>query len=104
MSYQRRAWAIAACLLISTATLAQVDSARLEHAADEPENWLTYSGTYRGQRHTSLRQVRRNNVADLELAWVFQSRSLESLETTPLVVDGIMYLTEPPSTVTAVAR
>jgi alcohol dehydrogenase (cytochrome c) len=89
------------CLSASAGALAQVDAERMLNAAAEPENWLTYSGSYKSQRHTTLRQIRRNNVADLELAWVFQSRSLESLETTPLVVDGIMYLTEPPNTAIA---
>jgi alcohol dehydrogenase (cytochrome c) len=48
-----------------------------------------------------LRQVRPANVTELELKWVHQAQSLESFETTPLVVDGIMYLTEAPNTAVA---
>lgn len=80
---------------------AQVDAGRLENAAAEPQNWLTYSGSYMSQRHTALRQIRRTNIDDLELKWIFQARSLENFETTPLVVDGVMYLTEPPNTAIA---
>lgn len=74
---------------------------RLLNAAAEPHNWLTYSGTYESQRHSSLRQIRPGNVTDLALKWVHQAQSLESFETTPLVVDGIMYLTEAPNTAVA---
>jgi alcohol dehydrogenase (cytochrome c) len=74
---------------------------RLLNAAAEPHNWLTYSGSYASQRHSLLREIRPANVADLELQWVHQAQSLESFETTPLVVDGIMYLTEAPNTAVA---
>ena len=81
--------------------LAQVTPERIRNAADEPHNWLTYSGGYHGQRHTGLRQIAPGNVNELELKWVHQANSLEVFETSPLVVDGIMYLTEPPNTVVA---
>ena len=57
----------------------------------------TYSGDYAGQRYSLLDQITPANVKNLELKWVFQARSLEKFETTPLVVDGIMYLTEAPN-------
>ncbi len=81
--------------------LAQVTAERIRNAADEPHNWLTYSGGYHGQRHTGLGQIAPGNVNELELKWVHQANSLEVFETSPLVVDGIMYLTEPPNTVVA---
>lgn len=80
---------------------AQVTAERLLAASAEPHNWLTYSGSYSSQRHSLLRHIRPDNVDDLELKWVFQAQSLESFETTPLVVDGIMYLTEAPNTAVA---
>ncbi len=80
---------------------AQVTFERLLNAADEPQNWLTYSGGYQSQRHTRLDQITADNVSDLELQWVFQAQSLQAFQTTPLVVDGIMYLTEAPNTVVA---
>ena len=64
---------------------------RIVRAYDQPENWLTYSGTYMSQRHSALAQVSAANAKDLTLKWVFQSRSLEKHEVTPLVVDGVMY-------------
>jgi alcohol dehydrogenase (cytochrome c) len=78
-----------------------VTSGRLARAASEPQNWLTYSGNLYSQRYSPLDQVTRDNVRNLELQWVFQPRSLEKFEATPLVVDGIMYLTEPPNNVVA---
>jgi alcohol dehydrogenase (cytochrome c) len=81
---------------------AQVTPERLLHATDEPQNWLTYSGSYASQRHSLLKQVSPSNVKNLELKWVFQAQSLQKFETTPLVVDGIMYITQSPNDVIAV--
>ena len=69
--------------------------------AEEPQNWLTYSGTTFGQRHSLLTQITPENVKKLELQWVFQARSLEKFEATPLVVDGVMYTVQPPDDVFA---
>ena len=89
-------------LLLAPMNLAaQVSFERLLNAADEPHNWLTYSGTYSSIRYSLLEQITPDNVDELELAWVFQAQSLEKFESTPLVVDGIMYLTEAPNTVVA---
>ena len=80
---------------------ADVTFERLLHAPSEPQNWLTYSGGYASQRHSALREIKPSNAASLELKWVFQAQSLENFETTPLVVDGVMYLTEAPNTAVA---
>ena len=87
--------------LLPTGAAAQVSFERLLRADEEPENWLTYSGSYKSQRHSQLDQITPANVTDLELRWVFQARSLEVFQATPLVVDGIMYLVEPTNTVVA---
>jgi alcohol dehydrogenase (cytochrome c) len=76
---------------------AQVSNERLFRAAAEPQNWMMYSGTYASQRYSTLAQIHGGNVKGLELKWVFQAESLEKFETTPLVVDGIMYITQAPS-------
>ena len=60
-----------------------------------------YSGTYDGQRYSLLDQITPDNAKNLELKWVFQAHSLEKFEATPLVVDGIMYVTEAPNHVFA---
>ncbi len=75
--------------------LAQVSSTRLANAAREPEQWLTYSGAYNGNRYSALDQINRRNVEKLSLQWVFQTGVKGDHETTPLVVDGVMYLTTP---------
>ena len=67
----------------------------------EPGNWLTYNGSNTSQRHSQLSEITPGNVGDLELKWVFQPRSLEIHEVTPLVVDGIMYTIESPNNVYA---
>ncbi len=72
-----------------------VTAERLSSAQDEPGNWLMYSGTYSGQRFSTLDLIHRGNVANLEIAWVFQLRHQTESETTPLVVNGVMYVTQP---------
>ena len=91
-----------ALLLIPAALAhAQVSFDRLRNAAREPQNWLTYNGNYASTHHSELSQIRKENVRDLQLEWVWQARSLEKFETTPLIVDGVMYLTEAPNTIVA---
>ena len=80
---------------------AQVTLDRLLHPEREPQNWLTYSGNYSAQRYSALDQITRDNAKNLEMQWIYQARSLEKFESTPLVVDGIMYLTEAPNNVVA---
>lgn len=80
---------------------AQVSFDRILNANREPNNWLTYSGTTMSQRHTALAQITPQNVKNLELQWIYQARSLEKFEATPLVVDGIMYTVQAPNDVIA---
>lgn len=91
---------------IAGSASAEVSFDRLVNAADEPQSWLTYSGTYRSERFSPLTEINRSNVNDLKVIWAYQMQPSSYggaglVETTPLVADGIMYLTEPPSTVTA---
>src|SRR5262249_7551947 len=90
-----------AAALVPAELSGQVTYDRLVHAGNEPSNWLTYSGTYASHRFSPLDQITRENVVQLKVAWVYQVRRPGVVEATPLVVDGVMYLTEPPSTVTA---
>ena len=59
--------------------------------------WLTFSGNYTGQRHSPLEQLTPKNVAGLVPLWVFQTDVPglpgRAIETSPLVVDGILYIT-----------
>ena len=72
----------------------QVTPQRLAASANEPQNWLTYSGNYASTRFTPLAQITPANVRNLKLQWVYQSPVAGNWQTTPLVVDGIMYLTQ----------
>src|SRR4051812_8193173 len=102
MTMAHRAWlAVFLVCLASSAVQGQVSSERLLRAADEPRNWLTYSGSYNSQRHSQLAQITPANVKDLELKWVFQAQSLANFQATPLVVDGVMYVTQAPNDVVA---
>src|SRR5664279_4656874 len=51
---------------------AQVSFDRLLHAGQEPQNWLTYSGSYKSWRYSPLDQIRTANAGNLELKWVYQ--------------------------------
>ena len=81
--------------------VAQVPYQRIVRADSDPSSWLTYSGNYQSHRFSALTQINRQNVAQLKPAWVYQMRNAGIVETTPIVADGVMYITEPPSTVTA---
>ena len=90
-------WLFAAMLPLS----GQVTYERILRADSEPANWLTYSGNYSGHRYSGLKQINTANVSRLKPAWIHQINALHKFETTPLVVDGLMYLTDPPSNVIA---
>jgi alcohol dehydrogenase (cytochrome c) len=73
---------------------------RLLTAPQEPGNWLTYSGDYRSHHYSTLKQITADNVHRLRAKWIHQMHR-PKVETTPIVVDGIMYVTRPPSDVLA---
>jgi alcohol dehydrogenase (cytochrome c) len=83
------------------ALVAQVSDDRLRNARDDAANWLTYSGAYDGWRHSRLDRIRPDNVADLELQWVLQAQAAGPWEASPLVVDGVMYVSLRPNDVQA---
>ena len=80
----------------------QVTYDRILNAADEPQNWLTYNGGYSSQRYSELDQVTPRNVDDLEVKWTLQNQVFGAWQTNPIVVDGIMYITQRPNDVMAV--
>lgn len=88
--------------LIPAVAYGQVSPERLRDTAKEPNNWLTYSGNYAAQRYSGLTQITLANAKNLELKWVYQTLSAWTFEATPLVVDGVMYLTHGPNDVVAV--
>ena len=90
-------------ILLSLLFLTQVTPERLRDAAvKEPQNWLSYNGSYASTHHSLLAEITPENVRNLQLKWVWQSNSVEKIEAAPLVVDGVMYLTDPPNDVVAI--
>ena len=89
-------------ILLAAAPIAvsQVSSEQLLGGAKSGD-WLMYSGNYQSHRHSPLTAITPANAAQLEIKWIYQARIMEKFETTPLVVDGVMYLTVPPSDVYA---
>jgi alcohol dehydrogenase (cytochrome c) len=63
-----------------------------EKAIEPKQNWNSYDGSYSGNRYSTLAQINRGNIQRLSLAWLFPTVSAR-LETTPIVVDGVMYIT-----------
>ena len=51
--------------------IAQVDTDRIAAAAEEPEMWLTYGGSYDEQRHSGLGQINRDTLPELGVGWVY---------------------------------
>ncbi len=98
MCFSRTTFLIAFCTLIGFASsrvgCAQgVDEQTLVHP---PANsWPGYHGDYSGRRHTSLTQINPQNVKNLTLAWAFQTDQSALIKSSPLLVDGILYLTVP---------
>lgn len=72
---------------------ASVNSAAIENAAATPEVWLSYGGTYDEQRHSGLTSINKSNVSDLGVAWTYDLATSRGVEATPIVVDGVMYVT-----------
>jgi alcohol dehydrogenase (cytochrome c) len=70
-----------------------VSDKRLQAAGTRTDEWLTYSGSYNGWRHTSLAEITPANVSGLRLHWVKQfDIPDQNIEATPLVIDGVMFI------------
>ena len=73
-----------------------VNSQDLLDGFKNPSRWLTFSGDYTGQRHSPLTQITPDNVGRLVPQWTFQAEGMaigRGFETTPLILDGVMYVT-----------
>jgi alcohol dehydrogenase (cytochrome c) len=81
-----------AILTLAAALSGQVTYKQLLEAP--PENWLHYNGQYHSQRHSALKQIHRANVKDLVPKWIYHVPNSSMLQTTPVVVDGVMYVTQ----------
>jgi len=104
MSARTRALALAVATALGAGprVSAQVTYERILAADAEPWNWLTYNGGYASQRHSALDQITPDNVDDLELRWILQNQVFGAWQSNPIVVDGVMYVTQRENDVMAV--
>jgi PQQ-dependent dehydrogenase (methanol/ethanol family) len=72
-----------------------VSFARIKHAMQEPHNWITHWGDYRGTHYSGLRSITPANVSSLKSQWTFHYGASNVIEATPIVVDGLMFVTGP---------
>ncbi len=87
---------IAGALLALVATLeGQVDQGVLARSQEDNESWLMYGRNYSAWRYSPLDEINTQNVTGLVPAWIFQSGVGGKFQTTPLVHDGVMYVTGP---------
>jgi alcohol dehydrogenase (cytochrome c) len=70
-----------------------VTQAMLNSAASDGKNFLATNGDYKQQRFYPNNDIKRSNINRLHVAWIFQTDIRESLETSPIVVNGVMYVT-----------
>ncbi len=72
---------------------AKIDTARILNANQHPEEWVTYGGNYEEQRFARLDQINKDNVKNLGVSWTYDLATSRGVEATPIVVDGVMYVT-----------
>lgn len=78
---------------VEDTTFAAIDTARIIAAHETPEEWLIYGGDYDEQRHSRLTNINTDNVSRLGVAWTYDLKTSRGVESTPIVVDGVMYVT-----------
>lgn len=81
-------------LLGPVAAAAQdIDPALLLRPPDD--SWLTYHGDYSGKRHSTLSAITPDNVHQLTLAWAFQTNQSQAIKATPILANGVIYVSMP---------
>jgi len=96
MTFSKLLVLIGTTIAVSTAIAAQppnVSQNMLNKSADDANNWLHSNGSYAQTRYAPATQINTKNVKSLRPAFVFQTEVVESMETAPIVVDGVMFLT-----------
>ena len=82
-----------AAAAVGTAMVKPVTQAQLNDAAKDSKNFLMTNGNYDQTRYYPDAQINTSNVGKLHAAWIFQMDIKDSLETSPIIVDGVMYVT-----------
>src|SRR3982750_418829 len=73
-----------------------VDPSRIENADKNPNDCLTYHGSYKSWHYSALDQINTSNVKNLQVAWMHSpGRVTRGLQSFPLVADGVLYYTGP---------
>ena len=85
-------FAISAAFIAAAAAQSADPQKLLDPPADA---WLTYHGAYNGQRHSKLMQFTPENVQNLKQIWRFQTGGNQAIKASPILVDGMLYLTTP---------
>src|SRR6185312_7456210 len=65
------------------------------HSESQNQDWPVYGGTLESTHYSALTQINRTNVAKLRVAWMFDSQEDGGLQTSPIIVDGILYAYTP---------
>ena len=91
----RPVWLACILLACAVAALGQVDSEALANSQQDDESWLMYGRNYSAWRYSPLDQIDTENVGQITPAWIFQTGESGKFQTTPLVRDGVMYVTGP---------
>ncbi|HUU73080.1 MAG TPA: PQQ-binding-like beta-propeller repeat protein [Burkholderiales bacterium] len=91
--------AIVTCFGVAPALA--VDDSRLTSASNETTDWLTYGHTYENQRFSALDQINRDNVTQLVPRWIYQTGISATFLASPVVADGVMYVSTPRNDVVA---
>lgn len=85
--------AVLALALTLPVSAQNVDPAMLLEAP--ADSWLTYHGDYSGQRHSPLTQITPENVGQLEQVWQFDTGQFQQIKATPILANGVMYISTP---------
>src|SRR5688572_1262357 len=84
-----------AAICAATVTLAAQSIDPSQVLTPAKDSWPSYHGDYSGRRHSALTQITPDNVKQLGLAWVFQSGRPDQVKASPIVVNGVIYITTP---------
>ncbi len=94
-----KAWVMSLLAVCVTASAAASEPAKINVGTDDllaqpvAANWISYNGDYSGRRYSALSEVAPANVARLQAQWVFHANNTNWLENTPVVVNGMMFVT-----------
>jgi alcohol dehydrogenase (cytochrome c) len=84
---------LSAAVSVVLAAAQSADSNRLVHPPADA--WLTYHGDYNGQRHSGVAEITPDNVGRLERVWRFQTGQTQAIKASPILMNGVLYLTTP---------